>query len=865
MRLVTTHPNADLDAFGAMVALRLLHPDLKAWFPGTRELTLRTLLASGLYELPEAGTRDLESPELREVFLVDAGGLDRLGALKEIVFSRRLPLTVYDHHGATGDLPPWAAVHARPCGSVSTLLALHLLEQRVAIPSLEASLILLGIFEDTGYFRFLETSADDFRAAAALVEAGADLALVRRFLVQELNPEQLGVLDAFQAGRESHAVHGYRVTLAPVSLKRYVEDIAFVVHRYVEMMGEDLFAALVEQEGKITLIGRNRHPRVDLGAVFRTLGGGGHPGAASAILRDCTLVEAKARLLHALGERLPPRACAGDVMSSPVFTVRPRLAVGEALEEMNRRHINAVPVVGEGRVLGAATRQVVDRAVAHGMGEAPVEDILDPDVLQVAPSTPLEDLREAILKRGRRFVLVSEEGTVAGIITRMDLFRNLLGRAEAEPARHAPRTAEFRRNLEHQLPREAQERLRSLGRRASEMGMRAYLVGGTVRDLTLNRPIEDIDVVVEGEGIRLGESLAEAMVVRFRAHSKFLTGVLLFQDGMRIDIATARRESYAHPGALPDVEASPLQHDLGRRDFTINTLVVDLEPDRWGRLYDYFGGMQDIKNRCIRALHSLSFIEDPTRAYRAVRLAQRLGFKLSSDTEKLVRAALRHRAFDALSGHRLWDEFAALLRLPDAREALERLDGLGLLEPVHPGLTLTSGARDLLDAAEEVLHWARIEEVRVDPAELFTLLCLLHGLDEAALPDVGRRLAFDGARRALVDGHRQVARQLGAELFRVDLPSQVYAVLRGAGLPFAVWTMIACRDAVVRDKLKLYLTRLRGVRLQVRGRDLVLRGALPGPEVARALEKTLLAKMDGQLQSREEELDFALRCLDLAR
>jgi len=334
---------------------------------------------------------------------------------------------------------------------------------------------------------------------------------------------------------------------------------------------------------------------------------------------------------------------------------------------------------------------------------------------------------------------------------------------------------------------------------------------------------------------------------------------------MRIDIATARRESYAHPGALPDVEASPLQYDLARRDFTVNTLVVDLAPERWGRLLDYFGGMQDVKNRVIRILHSLSFIEDPTRAYRAVRLAQRLAFKLSADTEKLVRTALRHRAFDALSGHRLWDEFAALLRLSDPREALERLDGLGLLEPIHPDLAFTAGARDLLGAAEEVLHWARIEEVRVERPEIFTLLCLLHGLEEASLPDVGRRLGFDGVRRALVDGHRQVARQLGAELFRVDLPSQVYGVLRGAGLPFAVWTMIACHDPVVRDKLKLYLTRLRGVRLRVRGRDLVARGAPPGPGVAKALEKTLLAAMDGQLQSREEELDFALRCLNLAR
>jgi len=863
VKIVTTHPNADLDAFGAMVALRLVHPDLTAWFPGTQEVTLRTLLHSRLYHLPEISTRDLEHTDISEVFVVDADGLDRLGPLKELILRRRVPLTVFDHHPAEPHLPDWASVHTMACGSVSTLITHWLMEHHAPIPSLEASLILMGIYEDTGNFRFLETTEKDFQAAAHLSSRGADLALMRRYLVQELNPDQRGILDRFVQDRESHTVNGFRVTLGPAVVGRFVEDIAFVVHRFVEMMGEEIFVALVEQDGKITIIGRSRDPRVDISAILRELGGGGHPGAASAIVKGFTLIEAKEHLLEILRRRLPSRTQARAIMTSRVLTAGPKTPVREVLETLNLHRINALPIVDGARPLGAVTRQLVDRAIGHGMAEAPCEDIMEAGVTAVSPEAAVETFQEEILDRGRRFILVEEDGAVAGIITRMDIFRNLLGPEGAGSDRQTPRVVEVRKNLENRVPEPWLARLRAMGEIAAEMGMQVWLVGGIVRDLMLSLPVGDVDVVVEGQGIRLGRTLETRLGGRFHPHEKFLTGVLVFPDGSRVDIATARKETYARPGALPEVEASALKHDLYRRDFSVNTLVVALNPGEFGRLKDHFGGLQDLKGRTIRVLHSLSFIEDPTRAFRAVRLCERLNFKLSSDTEKLIRVALKNKVFDHISGFRLWEEVELLLKLPDAYRALERLEALGLLSAFHPRLSLSAETRTLYLSAQEVLHWAHIEGAVPDHPAVFGLLSLLGPLDDGELAAVAARFGFEGERRALVEGHRRTAHDLNIGLYRAELPSQIYTALRSAGIPFILWTMAAFNDPVQREKIKLFVTTLRHTTLLIRGRDLMAKGAPAGPELKVALEKALLAKMDGVIATREEEIAFALRPFNL--
>ena len=173
---------------------------------------------------------------------------------------------------------------------------------------------------------------------------------------------------------------------------------------------------------------------------------------------------------------------------------------------------------------------------------------------------------------------------------------------------------------------------KKIGKTAEDFNYNAYVIGGFVRDLFLYRSNEDIDVVIEGDGIAFARQFSKEMGTRVHTHEKFGTAVVIFPDGFKIDVASARMEYYKFPAALPTVEMSSLKLDLFRRDFTINTLAIELNPEKFGKLLDFFSAQKDIKDKVLRVLHNLSFVEDPTRVFRALRFEQRFGFTIGKLT-----------------------------------------------------------------------------------------------------------------------------------------------------------------------------------------------------------------------------------------
>src|SRR4030043_2190778 len=225
---------------------------------------------------------------------------------------------------------------------------------------------------------------------------------------------------------------------------------------------------------------------------------------------------------------------------------------------------------------------------------------------------------------------------------------------------------------------------------ARELKYRAYLVGGMVRDLLLGKQNFDIDIVVEGDGIIFARKLSEILSARIDSYEKFKTAVLILKNGQHIDIASARVEYYEKPAALPDVEMGSIKQDLARRDFTINTLALSLNKNDFGTILDFFGGRKDITAKRIKVLHKLSFIEDPTRIFRAVRFEQRLGFKMDSQTEKLAISAIEMNIVSELLGIRIRDELISILNEEKPWKALRRLYELGALKKIGINRELTS-------------------------------------------------------------------------------------------------------------------------------------------------------------------------------
>ncbi|MES1241283.1 MAG: CBS domain-containing protein [Acidobacteriota bacterium] len=878
MHLISTHIGADFDAFAAMVAALKLHPEARLFFPGSREESLRRMLESGLFELSELRHREIDPGSLTRVILCDVRQRERIGVLADWLDENPgIEVWAYDHHPDTDSDVETRGGRVDPgAGSTSTLLVEELRQRGLPVSSVEADLLLLGIYEDTGSLTYATTSPRDFEAAVWLLAQGGDLATVRRFVSRPLDPGRLEILHRMTRRLEVHRIHGHRVGFVEVDLEAYVEELAPLVSRCLEIFELPVLFALFGEgtEGDhVTVIARGDLEGFDLGEFLaRFGGGGGHATAASARIKGETTLEVRERLLAGLRDTLPPAARARDLMISPFVELPAGLPIDAAKTYLNTRRVNAAPVFDGDRVAGTVTRQILDAAIQHGLGGRPVETVMSPELEWIGPSASADEVGERMLARHPRFILVGDPGgRPLGLITRMQVLRHLHGRL-SDLDRRFDRRVEQLRERKEKIARLLQQRLppflRGLvGRIAAvsrRQGIPVHLVGGLVRDLLLGRENRDLDLVVEGDGLGFAALLAEELGGRVRTHPAFLTAVVVDPDGFHIDVATARSEFYRAPAALPEVQTSALRQDLFRRDFTINTLAIRLGPGEVPELIDYFGGRHDLKEKTLRALHSLSFIDDPTRVLRAVRLELRLGFHLSAETLRLVEVALGEGIFDHLSGSRLRDELVLLLDDPAlALRGIERLAELDLLRVLHPCIGLEDGARDRLRNARAAWDWYHLEGLADPPVRVWRLhlMALAGDLDGPELDRLADRLMLAGEDRRLLAGFPARLETARRALARPDLlPHQAAEALE----PLAgeeLLLLLAEPDEAVRAWARRDLTELRTFELGIRGADLVAAGFRPGPRIGDALKETRRARLDGRVEA-EDELQFAARLLE---
>ncbi len=372
-----------------------------------------------------------------------------------------------------------------------------------------------------------------------------------------------------------------------------------------------------------------------------------------------------------------------------------------------------------------------------------------------------------------------------------------------------------------------------------------FLVGGAVRDLLLGRPVLDLDMVVEGEAPSLARRLGKALKVEPRVHERFGTATLSLPGKIRLDLAASRREAYERPGALPTVEPAPIQGDLERRDFTINALALEIAPE--SRLLDPFGGRADLEKGIVRMLHPGSPRDDPTRAYRAVRYANRLGFRIEPKTRRWIREASRGGAFDAVSGDRLRRELRLLFSEPSRARAVRLMAGLRLDRALDPALSPSPSALRSLARAERI--------AQRHPGRTTWLLYLLAWTADLHTEDLGRlsrRLALAGD-----EGRRVRGWPVAWEEIRADPSQATPSRLLARGLSGDEITAAAARlPAPAGRRLERALSAL-DVRLSIGGRDLLAAGIPAGPRIGRALDAALAARRDGKI-TRGAELPFAL-------
>ena len=417
-----------------------------------------------------------------------------------------------------------------------------------------------------------------------------------------------------------------------------------------------------------------------------------------------------------------------------------------------------------------------------------------------------------------------------------------------------------------QLPRFRQ--LRPEVRRALEAAQEfaapspIYAVGGYVRDLLLGLKTLDVDLVVEGDAIAAARHLGQSLKVAVRPHPRFGTARLRLPEGITLDLATARSERYLESGALPEVRPAALIADLARRDFSINAIAARVGRDRFGPLIDPFGGCEDLRRGQVRVLHDRSFIDDPTRIFRAARFEARYRFAIARETMRLIKAAVRGRVMRDLAGSRIFTELVLISREPSAPRAIRRLSDLGVFAAVHPELVELPPVSGLLDRMRRVLTRLHQLPPRQSPArgEVYFLgiLSLLHPRTAAAVIrklDPPRQIA--AKLTADLNACRKAARRLARA---VDLrQSRIASLLDPLSPEARVLLLTTLARGSSRKAVSKYLTHSWRIVPVLRGEDLRRLGFHPGP-IYRIIFATLRsAKLNGRLRTRQDEVSFVLR------
>ena len=882
MRVITTHLNADFDGMASMIAAQKLYPDAVLAFAGSQEKGLRDFISQSLlYRYDFQKIKNIDIAKIDQLIVVDTRSSTRIGPFAACLKNPGLSLHIYDHHPSSpGDMKGDLQV-VENTGSTVTILTRILREKEIVINADEATIFCLGIYEDTGSLTHLTTTPADLLAAAWLLEMGAKLDIVSQFITYELTTAQVELLHNLMKTATTYTIQGIPIVVVSLSLPDYIDDFSLIIRRFMSMENLDTLFALVSMAGRIYLIARSRIPEVNVGTIARDMGGGGHSTAASATIQDMTLIEAQEKLIHILHRHICPQPIAKEMMSQPAISISVNTTISQANDILTRYNIASVPVLPQPSpadlagttpmVTGIISRVVIEKAIHHNLGHLPVSEYMTSDIEVLSLNATLADIQELIIEHRQRLIPIVHERQLKGIITRTDLLNRLVN----DPA-HLPknllhesdhpslaRTRNINPIIVECLSKKMITLLKTIGDVADTLQFNAYAVGGFVRDLLLKKNNLDLDIVVEGDGIVFAKKLANTLAGRVRTHERFSTATVVLPDGFKIDIATARLEYYDYPAALPTVEFSSIKLDLYRRDFTINAMAVQLNPASYGTLNDFFNCQNDLKHREIKVLHNLSFVEDPTRIFRAIRLEKRMDFQIVEHTRRLIRNAVKMDLFGKNNDPRFLTELQIILSEENPLPAIQRLAEFDLFRflwpDLRPHLKIDRRFMHILTQAYRSLSWYRLLYL-TDHCEswMVYLLAIMGRSTTAELQAFCRRFHItEKVTEALLD-QKETAEKIANLMARrrMMLKSEIFRLLSNLDNEGLLYLMAIARKNDIKKAVSLYVTTLRQVRPQLTGGELKEMGYTPGPAFTTMLNDLLDARLDAIVRNKAEEAAY---------
>lgn len=868
--IITSHINADFDAIASMLAAQKLYPDSVIIFPGSQEKNLRDFfIKSTSYLFNMADHDSIDFAQTSQLVVVDTRQRNRLSQVSMLLEKKDIKIDIYDHHPAMdGDIKGSFEI-TRQTGATTTILTSLLKEQKIIPTPEEATIMAMGIYEDTGLFTYSSTTKEDLEQAAFLLSCGANLNTIVNFVVKEIKSEQVTWLNELLNEMTMHKINGVNIHISVISSLTYINDLATIVQKIMRMENIDIFFAIVLMDNKINIIARNRIPEINAGKILSKFGGGGHAYAASAKVDNHTLAQAEVMLIDQLKKEVKRIQIAKSLMTSPAITIEPHMNCKTAGNMMTRYNINTLLVVDKknNTYKGYITRQIIEKILYHKLSHLSVSEYMNSEVSYISSDAQLFQIENIIIEEKHRILPVIDDGTIKGVITRTDLLNYLVLHnkelRDNETGQDVKKTAK-KRQIENILFQRLDNRLKHLlqniGKTGKELGSNVFVVGGFVRDLLLYRRTDDVDIVIEGDGIEFAKMFAKKEGCRINTYKKFGTAVIIFPDNFKIDVASARLEYYKTPAALPIVEKSSIKLDLARRDFTINTLAISLNPDNFGTMIDYFGANRDLKDKTIRTIHNLSFVEDPTRIFRAIKFSNRFGFKIGKVTSNLIKNAITIDCFKNLSGLRVLSELKQIFEEENPIPAIKTMETYGLEKVIHKSLSFIPNTYHLLESVNKTLSWHDLLYVDEQyPRWAVYFMALLNRCSYKVCEQICSRLNIPVKERTILLEKRLKAEK---KLHIIEDSSNytmrdIYWALINFKTEYILYIMALAKDEETRKAISNFYTHQRNIHTYIKGRDLVKIGIAPGPVYNTILNRVLNAKLDGLLKTKKEEIKFA--------
>ncbi len=789
-KLIVLSEGADLDSLSSAYAMQKIYEDSKLLKPTylSRRASIVFKDFKHLFRICE------EIPSCIDLLVADVGSLDRLP--DNIKKAKVRKIILYDHHKPDFK---YDEGKVEEVGSATTLLVEELMKRDIPLTPEEASLIALGIYEDTGGFTYDGTTGRDLKACAWLLEKGADLYIIRKYLAESYTKEQIDIVSKILSSIETVYLDSKRIAIATARVEEYQPDINSLLYEVKELKEANAFFVIIEAGNKTYIFGRSRDKDIDVGRILEGFGGGGHKEAGSVKLENVYAERIKAYIVEYLKGEVPPDLRVKDVMTSPPFILSEFLSVKDALAELSERGFANAPVVDrEGNVVGIISKKTLLKVVKL-YPDSPISDFMNSDFRCLDPDDPVWEAEDIILKYGQKLIPVIKEGTIVGVITRLDILHHI-----------RKDVLNLKATTKHiSIPEKVKDIAVEIGRIANSRGYKAYIVGGVVRDILLGRDIWDLDIVVEGNAIEVAEEFADKRGVNCHPFKEFGTAHLKVGD-IKVEFATARRETYPHPGSYPKVEWASLKNDLVRRDFTINAMAISVNEDDFGNLIDFFGGLRDLKDRIIRILHPISFIEDPVRILRALRFAGRFDFKLSKSTERLLKQAVNMGMLEEAPIGRILNELKLALKEDNITAIFRLYRKYRILEHIFKGFRWDEKIEESFLKLKRVIDWFSIEF----PAEKFDFFWLyiffiLRGIDNTVAENILKDMSAPSWVRKSFSIFYKEGDSIKNKVREAKDSYELYSLLR----PYHTGILLVLMtDDDVSQRIRFYLERLRFIK-----------------------------------------------------